>query len=104
MAEGKEKTVQLNESGQFAISFKDDFIRLLEITSHGDLIPDFTATFQRFDGVEYITEGYLHDRGNSLYPKAPAPYSRNYLIEIDLAERTDKPKRKSYFRNHQKNN
>lgn len=102
MSEGHEKIIRVDKAGRFSISFKDDFIELIEITTTGDPVPDFTAIFQRFDGVEYVTEGYLHDRGNSLYPKAPEPYARDYVIRIDQAKRSDRPERKSYFRNHRR--
>ena len=102
LSEGHEKIIRADEAGRFSISFKDDFIELVEITAAGKLVPDFTAIFQRFDGVEYVTEGYLDDRGNCLYPKAPEPSARDYVIKIDKTERAERPERKSYFRNHRK--
>lgn len=96
MSDGELSSVDTNASGELRFSFRDDHLTLEEIYRDGALVEDYTTYFHRFDGIDRVSECFLHERGGAHYPKASDPYFREYTIVLSSTPRSKPPKGRSY--------
>jgi hypothetical protein len=96
MSEGILSSVDGNASGELRFSFRDDHLILEKIYRDGVLVDDYTAYFHHFDGIDFVTECYLNERGGALYPEASDPYLREYTIVLSTTPRSKPQKGLGY--------